>query len=74
MTKPSPYTYVRATYQGPTVNAFWFDVKDVHGSPRRVSIPRSLIHGADERHLAQQVPGSAVSFRLMPWKAREMGL
>jgi len=45
----------------------------VVGQGRRVSIPRSLIHGADERELPKRL-GVAVTLRIFEWKARELGL
>lgn len=37
-------------------------------------IPLSLIHGADERNIGNDHATDEVSFRLMEWKARELGL
>lgn len=68
------YVMVRGTYQGLTANAFWFEFDLIGGKHTKASIARSLIHGADERHLTSQNRGEAVSFRLMVWKARELGL
>lgn len=37
-------------------------------------IPLSLIHGADEARIGNDHSSDVVSFRLMDWKARELGL
>jgi len=38
-----------------------------------VWIPRSLIHGADESKFAGMFIGEETTFRLMEWKAEEVG-
>jgi len=43
-----------------------------HGAGE-VSIPRSLIHGADDRKLDGCFIGEEVTFRLIDWKAEELG-
>jgi hypothetical protein len=40
---------------------------------QEVSIPRSLIHGADDRTFEGLFAGEEVTFRLMDWKAEELG-
>lgn len=40
---------------------------------RQCSIPRSLIHGADDREVPSLQPGTEWTFRLMDWKAEELG-
>jgi hypothetical protein len=36
-------------------------------------IPRTLIHGADERTLDARFAGEEVNLRVFAWKARELG-
>lgn len=42
--------------------------------PGDVSIPRSLIHGGDDLKLDRARVGEEFSFRLLAWKAEEVGL
>lgn len=39
----------------------------------QVSIPRSLIHGADDLKLNRYSDGDEITFRLMEFKAEELG-
>lgn len=41
---------------------------------RDVSIPRSLIHGADDWQFDKMRARKEVTFRLREWKAEELGL
>jgi hypothetical protein len=44
-------------------------------APADISIPRSLIHGADETKVADpRLKGEEITFRLFDWKAEELGL
>lgn len=38
-----------------------------------VWIPRSLLHGADDLALGKAFDGQEITFRLMAWKAEEVG-
>lgn len=38
-----------------------------------VSIPRSLIHGSDDLGIEGRFIGEEITFRLMEWKAEEIG-
>lgn len=38
-----------------------------------VSIPRSLIHGGDDLGIERFFIGEEITFRLMEWKAEEIG-
>jgi len=45
----------------------------------RTSIPRSLLHGADDRYIETMLPRGEVepfewTFRLVEWKAEQLGL
>lgn len=40
----------------------------------RISIPRSLVHGADDMKIAALFDGDEFTFRLRRWKAEELGL
>ena len=42
-------------------------------APGEVSIPRSLIHGGDDREIEGLFGGEEFTFRLMDWKAEELG-
>jgi hypothetical protein len=74
MKSSNQYARVVGTYEGPTTNAFWFTFKPDGKPSVKVAIGRSLIHGADERLIANRARGQDVIFRLMIWKARELGL
>lgn len=37
-------------------------------------VPRSLVHGADDPQIEDLDKGDEFSFRLMEWKAQELGL
>ena len=65
------YRIVTATVRGVRPNSFFVDRPDGRGE---VSIPRSLIHGADDRKLDGLFAGEAFTFRLRAWKAEELGL
>jgi hypothetical protein len=39
-----------------------------------LSVPRSLIHGGDDLNLERSFEGQEITFRLMKWKAEELGL
>ncbi len=40
---------------------------------KTVWLPRSLIHGADDLKLGNLAEGAEITFRLMDWKAEEVG-
>jgi len=65
------YRIVTATFRGLTARAVFVDRPRGAGE---VSIPRSLIHAADDRALAGLFAGEAFTFRLVAWKAEELGL
>ncbi len=48
---------------------------DVHrGAHGRVSIPRSLLFGPDDLHIAEAGIGCEIKLRIRRWKAEELGL
>lgn len=68
------YRLVSSRFRGvsPTGRAIFVDKPVTRGSGE-VSIPRSLIHGVDERKIADLRKGQEFTFRLMEWKAEEVG-
>ena len=65
------YVIVTATFRHCTADAFFVDRPR---APGRVSIPRSLIHAADDGRLDGLFDGERFTFRLRGWKAEEIGL
>lgn len=65
------YRTVTATFRHLTDKAFFVDRP--HGSGH-VSIPRSLLHAADDARLDALFDGESFTFRLRTWKAEEVGL
>lgn len=65
------YRTVTATFRHLTKGAFFIDRPREAGE---VSIPRSLIHAADDAKLAGLFDGDEFTFRLRAWKAEEIGL
>ena len=53
-------------------NSIFVDRPATRG-PGEVSIPRSLIHGADDRAIEGHFIGETITFRLAEWKAEELG-
>lgn len=65
----SSYARVSATLIRRTANAA---LVEVEGS--EVWIPRALLHGGDDIQLDRLMRGETFSFRVMEWKAKELGL
>lgn len=67
------YRIVTSRFRGfsPSGKAAFFDKPHASGT---VSIPLSLIHGADTSKLDLLFVGEEFTFRLMEWKAEEAGL
>lgn len=69
------YRTVTTRFRGiaPSGKAFFVD-KPRHRPQRDWAvIPRSLIHGADDRTMDGLFVGEEVTFRLIDWKAEELG-
>lgn len=66
-----PYRTVTATFRGMTPHAIFIDRPHRTGE---VSIPRSLIHYVDNKQFDPLFAGEQITFRLMEWKAEEVGL
>jgi hypothetical protein len=65
------YRTVTATFRHLRDKSFFVDRPRAEG---QVPIPRSLIHGADDRLLDGLFDGEEFTFRLRAWKAEELGL
>lgn len=65
------YRTVTATFRRLRPASFFIDRPR---APGEVSIPRSLIHAADDMKLAGLFDGDEFTFRLRAWKAEEIGL
>jgi hypothetical protein len=65
------YRIVTTRFRGisPSGKAVFVD-KPIAGE---TSIPRSLIHGGDDRKFEGSFVGEEITFRLMEWKAEEIG-
>ena len=68
---PDKYVKVTCEMVWPTDNAI--SVQTPHSDVVRW-IPKSLIHGGDLLKLDRAVGKEVVTFRLMEWKAKELGL
>lgn len=72
----SGYVMVTTRFRGvaPSGNSFFVDNPPSRGKGR-CSVPRSLIHGADDMKLDALDPadGPELTFRLMAWKAEALG-
>lgn len=68
------YRLVIARFRGisPSGNAIFVD-KPTSKGRGTISIPRSLIHGADDIKAASLRKGEEWTFRLVSWKAEEIG-
>lgn len=68
------YRTITVRFRGiaPSGKAIFVD-KPATAGAGTVSIPRSLIHGVDDIALARAVKGAEVTFRLVEWKAEEVG-
>jgi hypothetical protein len=75
MTRSDKYRTVTATFRGitRTGNAIIIDNPPSKGAGT-MTLPRSLLHGADDLKLERIAPGYPVMFRLVEWKAEEIGL
>lgn len=69
------YTRVRCILITKTRNAILVDIAPEDASEiEQRWIPLSLIHGGDESKIGNDHSTDIVEFRLMEWKARELGL
>lgn len=68
------YVPVKAVFVARTRDAILVDVDMVNITGDHKWIPLSLIHAADERRLNNAVATDIVEFRLMAWKASQIGL
>lgn len=66
-----PYRTVTATFRGMTPHAIFIDRPN---ATDQVSIPRSLIHGVDDKRFDALFAGEKITFRLFAWKAEDVGL
>jgi hypothetical protein len=68
------YTAVRGTIQEVRPEAVLFAVGTAaHGCRTAAWIPRSLIHGADERTLDCRFAGEETTVRIFDWKVKALG-
>ncbi len=69
-----PYRAVTTRFRSiaPSGKAFFVDPPASRGAGN-VSIAFSLIHAADERAITGLFVGEEITFRLMNWKAEEIG-
>lgn len=65
------YRAVTATFRSITKGGAFF--VDRPRGAGEVSVPRSLIHGADDAKLDGLFAGEKFTFRLRAWKAEELG-
>lgn len=72
MTDADSYRTITTRLRGMTPKAIFVDKPPSKGKGE-TPIPRSLIHGADDRKIEQTFIGEEISFRLMAWKAEELG-
>ena len=66
------YRTVTARLRGIRPNSVFVDRPASRGRGE-ISIPRSLIHGADDRAIEGRFVGEEITFRLAEWKAEELG-
>lgn len=64
------YRIVTTRLRGVREKAIFVDKPKARGE---VSIPRSLIHGADDLKIEGHFIGEEITFRLMDWKSEEIG-
>lgn len=62
------YTRLEATITAITDSAVRLEVEGVQGW-----VPRSLIHGEDDRELDEDIVGCDMEIRIFAWKADEIG-
>lgn len=67
----SDYRTVTAIYRGRTSAAFFVEKPRQRGA--EVSIPRSLLHSADDLKVDGLTRGDEFTFRLREFKAEELG-
>jgi len=65
------YRTVTAKLKGVRTNSIFVERPRASGD---ASIPRSLIHAADDLKLDRAVIDEEITFRLRAWKAEEIGL
>lgn len=68
----SPYRTITTRLRGIRPNSIFVDRPAARGKGE-VSVPRSLIHGVDEAAIESMFIGEEITFRLMVWKAEELG-
>jgi hypothetical protein len=68
------YRLITTKFRGisPSGNAIFVDPPDSRGGVT-VSIPRSLIHGADDLKMGRYSEGDEITIRVMEFKAEEIG-
>ncbi len=66
------YRTVTAVFRGGTERAYFFDKPPARGAGR-CTIPRSLLHGADDDWIQYVPHGEECTFRVRAWKAEEIG-
>lgn len=69
-----PYRTVTTRFRGiaPSGRAFFVDQPASRGAGN-ISIARQLIHAADDAAIERCFVGEEITFRLMSWKAEEVG-
>ncbi len=74
MPSDESYTSVNGTIREVRPHAVLFVVgAAAHGCCTQSWVPRSLIHGADERTLDSRFAGEAIGLRIFKWKVKELG-
>lgn len=72
MSEKIAYRTVTTRLRALRENSIFVDRPAARGAGE-VSLPRSLIHGGDDRRLEGAFIGEEVTFRLADWKAEEIG-
>lgn len=74
MSADEDYTTVYGTVREVRPQSVLFAVgRAAHGCATASWIPRSLIHGADERTLDGRFDGEQIALRVFAWKVRALG-
>lgn len=66
------YRTITTLFRGATEKAVCIDMPAVRGGGI-AWVPRSLIHGVDDKRLDGTPVNSEVTFRLVEWRAEQMG-
>lgn len=69
------YSIVTTTFRGVAPSGEAIFIERPKWDPRggRLSVPRSLLHAADDLAIKRLTVGDEFTFRVMDWKARELG-